>query len=511
MTLHDLGIDRRMLALLVGGTVAAAGIGYVAAAALDGGRAGAGVAVVAPPPPAFNPEVGDNTPQELPLVEVPSPAAPGPGPGPAPPPDPDETPPPVEDPVAAEPEEPPPATTTVKPPVTKTTGPDPAAEPPGAGGQPVSDDNTTVPFRPSAPSTPLTQYTIEPAEIPPTDAAARVQLNAAAARPGATAATKRDIAFVLNLDRTLAGSRFPGRRAAISRIVRVNAWWYARRPAPSRRILVRDVDGIIYSYGAAHGLALNPVGTAGRWQRLNEGFSTVQLATALLDVGVSDPRGGRQTLTWEYYDVPGQPKVLRPAASGMAQARIARLMASAYRESADPRFLTAARDAMASLDVDVVSGGVRSLVAAPNSRETHPWYVERAYPGEEAWMGGALNGFMVAILELRTTADILRGASDGEGAAADAQRLADAGAQSLDRFLPLHDTGRWSYYGMLSPGHPFRTYQANVTYHCYHVTLLQSLAPAYPQYRFAATAETWGGYATRVGVTCPGGAPTASP
>ena len=244
---------------------------------------------------------------------------------------------------------------------------------------------------------------------------------------------------------------------------------------------------------------------------MNEAFTTTQLALTLLDIAVSDTRAGRQTLIWEYFDIPGQPKGIRPAASGMAQARIARLMAGAYAESGDPRFLTAARDALAALDVDVVSGGVRSFVAERGSSETAPWYVERAYPGEDAWMGGALNGFMVAILELRLAEDVLAGKGDAGAVAADARRLADAGANSLDRFLPLHDTGRWSYYGMLSPGHPWRTYEANATYHCYHVTLLRNLASRYSQYGFGATADKWNGYATRVGVTCPGGAPTASP
>ena len=88
------------------------------------------------------------------------------------------------------------------------------------------------------------------------------------------------------------------------------------------------------------------------------------------------------------------------------------------------------------------------------------------------------------------------------------RRLADEGAATLDRYLPAHDSGTWSYYGLLTPGRPFRSYLANATYHCYHITLLRSLAPQYPALRFAAFADAWTAYATRAGTTCPGGAPT---
>jgi hypothetical protein len=85
--------------------------------------------------------------------------------------------------------------------------------------------------------------------------------------------------------------------------------------------------------------------------------------------------------------------------------------------------------------------------------------------------------------------------------------MADEGARTLDRYLPLHDSKSWSYYGMLAAGRPWRSYLANATYHCYHVSLLRSLASDYGVYRFASTADTWAGYTTRAGVTCPSGAP----
>ena len=73
--------------------------------------------------------------------------------------------------------------------------------------------------------------------------------------------------------------------------------------------------------------------------------------------------GERRFLAWEYYDVPGEPALIRPGASGMAQARVALLMAHAADETGDPRFARLALGALAAFTVDVDRGGVRSMVA----------------------------------------------------------------------------------------------------------------------------------------------------
>jgi hypothetical protein len=369
----------------------------------------------------------------------------------------------------------------------------------------------STPFRPEAASTPLAQYVIPDAEFPVDSKAAATALRSAAVRAPATGVTAADIRFVQRLAQRFAAARAPGRQASIARIQRVNAWWYARRRAPDARVLVRDPQGLIYSYRRGHGFQLNPVGTAGRWQRMNAGFSSTQLAATMLEVGVVDVRGGRQIASWEYYDVPDEPGAIRPNVSGMAQARVAHLLSEAYRDSGDPRFAQAASDAIGSLGVGVDAGGTRSMVAYPLGVPPEPWYVERAYPDANPWKGAALNGFMVAILELRGTETALRaapGSPVAQGAADEARRLADEGARTLDHYLPLHDSASWSYYGMLTAGRPWRSYLANATYHCYHVSLLRSLAAGYPEYRFASMGDTWAGYAARAGVTCPADAPT---
>ena len=486
------GIDGRIVAGLAGMTLLATGLGFVIASGLDhsGPRR---IAAVAAPSPSLSPEAIDPETTTTTIPVQPPPA---------------QFEPPVAAPPVVTPTVPsPPARTTIKPPTAATTPTPPPVQPPAA------DPGDLVPFRPEAASQPLAEFLVPEGKLPSDTAAATTALRAAQTGAPTVGTTRADIGHVLELDRRFADARLAGRRETVSRTVRLNAWWYAHKRAPTTRVLVRDPDGFIYSYAPGRGFALNPVATAGRWQRLNEGFTNVQLATTLLSLGVAEIRGGRGTLSWEYYDVADQPTAIRPGVSGMAQSRVAQLMASAYKSTGDERFVTAAVGVMASLAVDVSAGGTRSLVAYPAGSARAPWFVERAYPGEDPWKGAALNGLMVSLIELRAAERSLREpvsgpTAAGEAAANEARRLADEGAATLDRYLPAHDTGKWSYYGLLTPGHAFRTYLASATYHCYHITLLRSLAPQYPALRFGEFADKWAGYATRAGTKCPGTTPT---
>ena len=514
--LADLGIDNRVLAGLAGVTVLAVGLGFGLASTLDGGSTTAGIAA---PSPSLSPEAIDPaTPsllppgQELPNVVIPGPDTTTQTP-PSPPP---VTPPPAQSQTQTTPPPPPPTTTTrTTPPPTKTAAPQPTKPPRTTTipvdpqpGPPRIDPGDPVQFRPDRANRPLPQFLVPDAEFPLDAPAATAALTAAQNTAPTAGTTRADLRYVLALGTKFAGARFAGRKATVDRTLRVNAWWYARRRAPAGRVLVRDPQGLIYSYAPGHGFAFNPVGTAGRWQRLNEGFTAAQLATTLLELGVADNRGGRETLNWEYYDIPDQPAAIQPGVSAMAQARMAQLFANAYRATGDARFASASADAMASMAVDVSVGGTRSMVTYPAGTAAAPWFVERAYPGADPWKGGALNGFMVSLIELRSAERALREptpgpAAVGDAAANEAKRLADEGAATLDRYLPAHDTGKWSYYGMLTPGRAFRTHVANATYHCYHVALLRTLAPMYPNLRFAAFADTWASYAVKAGASCP--------
>ena len=219
---------------------------------------------------------------------------------------------------------------------------------------------------------------------------------------------ERDIHYLLRLGHLYLGPDQPaGRRETISHTLRVNAWWYTRYVVPRRRVILLDFEGVLSTYWAGRGFAVNPVATAGRWQELNRSYSPEQLAEALLEMGVLRHGHGRDFLLWEYYDVPDQPGVIRPGASGMAQGRIAQLMARAYHRTGEQRFADAARLALTAFNVPVNAGGVLSPVAWPLGVRPMPWYVERAYPGANPWKGAALNGFMVTLLNLRAVAPLL--------------------------------------------------------------------------------------------------------
>jgi hypothetical protein len=373
-------------------------------------------------------------------------------------------------------------------------------------------------------------FIIAPAAFPGDVTSARALLVQSRSGLPAGSLARRDIDDDLRLGARMMTMRQPaGRRATAAMTLRVNAWWYARgRGSPSSRVIARLPNGILATYWGGRGFAINPVATAGRWQDLNAHYSPEALATALLPLGVRRNAGRTRFLLWEYYDVPDKPGTIRPGASGMAQGRLAQLMARAYHRTGDHRFAEAARGALASFRVPVSRGGVVSEVADPAGVPKMPWYVERAYPGANPWKGAALNGFMVTLLNLHATAPLLRARPEFRGGspnetrtrprAAGAEEAGDfaldlmrTGEQTLARYLPVHDTGTWSLYGLLTPGRPWKSYLADEGYHCYHVTLLRSLAKISPDMGFAAVADRWSDYALRVGVRCePGSLPPPS-
>jgi hypothetical protein len=348
-------------------------------------------------------------------------------------------------------------------------------------------------------------------EAPSGSEPARRALVAALASAAPGSAEEADIGRSLALWAAVLGPAAPpgppGRRATIARALRANAWWFARRGSPAERVLLRDADGVILTYRRGHGFAVNPVATTGRWLGLNDDVPAEAIAATLLEMGAERRAGDRRFAAWEYFDVADDPEAIRPGASGMAQARVALLMAHAAARTGDPRFEAGALGALGAFVVTVDRGGVRSMVATGPGQEPAPWFVERAYPGESPWKGAALNGFMVALLNLRGAAAALdRGGPatpEAAAGAALARDLADRGAATLERHLADHDSGSWSYYGLLTPGRPWRSYLADLGYHCYHVRLLRALAAPYPERAFAATAARWQGYVDAAGASCP--------
>ncbi|MGB1526909.1 MAG: D-glucuronyl C5-epimerase family protein, partial [Miltoncostaeaceae bacterium] len=427
----------------------------------------------------------------------------------------------------------------------------PAADPPGSESigpgrtapvvpAPAAPTATTAPQAPQ-PATPAdapAEPALEPYDPPPAigiaaealppDGAAWSMITDARRAAAPDSQERADLDWLVAFAREAAAPGRPeGRRATARRALRVNAWWYATREAPGARVIARDPEGVILTYRRGHGFMVNPVATMGRWRDLNTAWSPAQLADAMLPMIVErgHPSGAWGAL--EYFDVPGDPDAVRPGVSAMAQSRGAALFARAWRTTGDPRYRQAAGRLLRAFAVPVDDGGVRSEVPDPDGGAPGTWYPERAYPGSAPWTGGALNGFMVTLIELRRTATGLAAApTAGPGIAATAARtadeggdepepdaddpaaglaraLADDGAASLRRFLPHHDSGSWSYYGLLTPGRPWRSYLADLNYHCYHVALLRDLHPLYPDAGFAGVAGRWQAYVDARGAQCP--------
>ncbi len=454
----------------------------------------------------------EEAPPEEALLTPPPPAAPAPAePAAQPRSEPEPTPPatapqaPAEPPAAttAPPRRPPPARTATRPVPAPAPEPEPEPEP------------APPPLRPSvarltAPEPPA-GIRIPAAAVPAGWDAAKRTLADALSRASEGSVEASDIRRQLDLWRTYLAPGAPpapdGRRATIARALRANAWWFATRGSPQQRVLLCDPDGIILTYKAGQGFVVNPVATTGRWRDLNADVPVARISDALLEMAVPRRAGDRSFLAWEYYDVAGDPAAIRPGVSAMAQARVALTFAHAEAETGDPRFSAAAVGALAALTVDVDAGGARTMVSTEPGQAPMMWFPERAYPGESPWKGAALNGFMVTILNLRGTAALLRQSpgpgADGPAAAQLATDLADKGARTLQRHLPDHDTGAWSLYGLLTPGRPWRTYLADLNYHCYHVRLLEQLAVPYPDLGFGDVAARWQGYVDDAGLTCP--------
>ena len=373
---------RQAIALLAIGAAAAV-VGFAGAAALEGaghpGRepvAGAGLAATVPaqpaPPPASAPAPAE--PPASPAEPVAPPEAPGPPPAatdPEPVPAPTPRPRPSRPPAPATPApeaEPPPAATTApaipEPPAPETT----PAEPVGPPARALQE-----------PAEPPTGVAIPAGEAPPGVGAAHRALAAAlaAAAPGSTDAA--DIRRALGLWRAYLGPDArpapDGRRATAARALRANAWWFAGRGSPSGRVLLRDADGVILTYRAGQGFAVNPVATTGRWRGLNDDVPAAALAETLLAMGVARTGGGRPFEAWEYFDVEGDPTAVVPGASGMAQARIALLMAHAQAETGDARFAEAVLAALRAFTVDVDPAVYAAWCAptTPRSRRPGTW------------------------------------------------------------------------------------------------------------------------------------------
>lgn len=394
----------------------------------------------------------------------------------------------------------------------------------GTGTPPTTSTPAGVP-KVIKPYHPPPTTSVGSAQLPSTQAALGIATRLRdAAAPGSRERT--DLTWVLNLVKL---SRVPGgpsgRKATADRALRMNAFWYSGHRSPNDRVIARDPDGVLLTYRRNHGFIVNPVATMGRWRDLNIAWTAPQLADAIAPMMTVRSYAGSYWGALEYYDVPGEPDAVEPGVSAMGQGRAAALFARAWKMSGNPAY---ARDAVLALNgfrVPVDMGGVSNIVRYGG--KSGPWYPERAYPGKNPWYGAALNGFMATLIGLRGSAADLAATphmatptgdatattpaegpdpdalAQAQSASSLARSLADQGVNTLVKFLPLHDSGQWSYYGMLTPGHAWRTNLADLNYHCYHVNLLHSLDVLYPGRGLGQYAARWQRDVDRRGAKCP--------
>lgn len=350
----------------------------------------------------------------------------------------------------------------------------------------------------------------------PSPAAARAMLTDIRARTAARSRQRRDLDWLAKLDRRAHGKRVPaGRVATIDLTMRMNAWWLSRKGRwPGARVILRLPSGILVNYRPGHGFIVNPVATTGRWQHLNDDVSAAGLARALAPLAVAYDYQGDRWLGFEYFDVNGRLREVLPGISAMAQARVASTFAQAFRETGNVRFARVASQVLRSFTVPVADHGGLAQLTSPDGSVSGEWFPERVYPGKDPWLGAALNGFMATILDLDATRVHLRLGLEAHSLSVTDRRevqrdlgqlreLVGAALESLEAFLPLHDTGSWSIYGMRTGGRPWGTVLADLNYHCYHIKLLTGLEQRHPGRGFGPVAERWRGYVEARGLVCP--------
>jgi heparosan-N-sulfate-glucuronate 5-epimerase len=160
-----------------------------------------------------------------------------------------------------------------------------------------------------------------------------------------------------------------------------------------------------------------------------------------------------------------------PWVSGMAQGQGISLLLRAYQDSADERYLDAARCAMAAFDHDVAVGG-----AAVTEGADDLWLEE--YPNKPA--SHVLNGFIFALWGVM---DYHRVTKDAWAGAMVARCVATL-ARNMDRFEGFY----WSRYDLVRSGN------SSMDYHKLHVMQLDVMAALTSEPVLLQVAQRWRAY-----------------
>ena len=221
---------------------------------------------------------------------------------------------------------------------------------------------------------------------------------------------------------------------------------------PSKPDLTFDSNGIPMwldtNYNGSENYYYHPVGAAEyaleQYEQYQEQGDKKLLANAINVADWFVETQDTSTGEWHYpfdFSVGGTNITLKAGwSSAMAQGEAISLLAKAYTETKDKKYLDAAEFALAPLKVDVKDGGLARDFMGKGYRwydfmgKGYRWYEE--YPTDPP--NYTLNGFMATLLGLRDLIDV--------SADSAATKLYEDGIETLVYALPYFDAETISYY-----------------------------------------------------------------
>jgi peptidoglycan hydrolase-like protein with peptidoglycan-binding domain len=258
---------------------------------------------------------------------------------------------------------------------------------------------------------------------------------------GLPASRSAYVIFALR-DVSVHGPDYDEKRAlTIFTMLEANVAHLRKRGVPARPVDIEGAGGVVYRFMSGHGFQFHPLANFARLNQLaakKRRKAAGRLAAALVERAV--PVG--DALIWEYYFPFGGPSRWT---SGFAQAVAAQALARTGALLDDPKLFERAKAAYLA-----IPGGLSSELAGGL------WIQEYSF-SDMAVLNAQLQT-LVSLLEYVEITD------DAEARVATAE-LAEATRALLHRF----DTGCWSLYAL-------NGYNASVSYHEYHVSLLKQLA-----------------------------------
>jgi len=167
-----------------------------------------------------------------------------------------------------------------------------------------------------------------------------------------------------------------------------------------------------------------------------------------------------------------------------------KLFFRAYIESEEVSYLESAIQALHLFEVPSNEGGI--LAKFMNSELV--WYEE--YPTNPSSF--TLNGFMYSLLGLYDVLTTLKQKTDYQSSFRKSERLFSDGLSSLQKLLPLFDTGSGTVYDLRHFTMQTSPKVARWDYHSTHINLLYTLSTVVSDENtkkfFLATAERWTSY-----------------